>query len=460
MNICEQFRTLLAAPKSRELLGELNEEKSCSWQFCANGPEADDGTFYTTCQRFMRVASPSPGYYMTEDGSESLEEMIEKAAVCGELVDNFDENAETLSLLAPEGEPWPAEMMEEPSLPAFDCAGMKALAGRLWRKIKEGAPAVTELSLGVSALARGRLVVNTLGLVRREMTLHYKVCAVLTAKGRTEMNNAVWRVYVPELCSLNEESFVDSAINAVMGSLDGGNIASGTYPVVISAPVMAQMLLGFWKIFSGEDILSHTSCLWKLMDSKIAGECFTLIDGREAPGTGLFAGFDDEGTLRDKTFVIDKGVFRTPLTLRESAKALGRTSSGNAGRKDTLGRLIPNALVTAPKLLYIEPSDCSLDNLLEGIEDGVYITAIDDIYHAFNFGSGNFSTPCRGIRIRNGKLAEGIRHVSLSDNLLNMFSGIEGIGNSLVFCDMEDLDVYYLGGADVRVRAMELLGDD
>lgn len=456
MNVCEEMRALAKNFDGGRLLAELNEEKDLSWQFCAASPQVDDGTFFTTCQRFMRVLAPQPGYYMTEDREESLEAMVQKALSCAALVDTGAGS----SLVEPEGEPWPQVAMEEQPFPDFDVQAMKAAAGRLWKKIKAAAPNVTELSVIVSGLARGRLVVNTLGLVRREMKLHYKVTAILTAQGKTEMNNAMWRVYVPSLEALNEDLFVEDAIKAVLGSLDGGSIASKKYPVVISAPVMAQMLLGFWKIFSGEDVLSGGSCLSKALGERVGGEAFTLIDSGEGCGTGLGVDFDDEGTLKGKTAVIEKGIFKTPLTFRGNAGAFGGESSGNAARKDTLGRIIPNALVVAPKILYVEPSDKPLGELISGIEDGVYLTDIDDIYHAFNFGSGDFSTPCRGIRIRHGKLCEGIRHVTLSDNLQNMFRNIEAVGNRLVFCDMEDLDAYYLGGADVRVREMELLGDE
>ncbi len=463
MNTCEAMRRLGEEWTRGKLLAELNEENNLSWQFCANGSRADDGTFYSTCQRFMRVLSPESGYYMTEDTEEPLRQMVEKAMECAALVDGDETVAEisgTSGLLAPEGEPWPQEAMEDIPFPDFDMEGMKAMAGRLWDKIKAESPLVTEVSVTVSALARGRLVVNTLGLVRREMTAHYKVMAILTAKGQTEMNNATWRVYVSELSNLDEALFVRDAVASAVDSLDGGNLVSGTYPVVISAPVMAQMLLGFWKVFSGDDILSGGSCFSQDVGKMIGSEQFTLIDGPAALETGLSVGFDDEGTLKEAATVIKNGRFITPLTCRECAANLGVKSSGNAARKDTMGRIIPNALVVAPKILYVEPSQKSFDDLLAGIEDGVYITDIDDVYHAFNFGSGDFSTPCRGRRIRRGKLAEGIRHVSLSDNLRNMFAGIEAVGDRLVFCDMEDMDVYYLGGTDVRVRQMNLLGDE
>lgn len=455
MNTCEMLRELSRTWEAGRLDAELNEDHTLSWQFCAHSPEADDGTFYTTCQRFLRVLSPAPGYRMTEDAAEPLEVMVKKALDSAQIVDT----PSIAGLLPPEGEPWPETLMEDCGYPSLPVDEMRALAGRLWKKISQAAHNMTEAQVTVSALARERLLVNTLGLVRRQVNVHYKIIATLTVKGQTEMNSTTWRVYVPTPEALDEDAFVRDAVFAAQCTLDGGRLASRKYPVVISAPVMAQMLLGFWKVFSGEDILSGGSFLAGCQGKKIAGDALALVDADGFAGTGLKVAFDDEGTLKARSFIIQEGVFETPLYTRETAAQAGAVSTGNAARKDTLGRFIPNALVTAPKIMYLQPSENSLKDLMAGIEDGVYITDIDDIYHAFNFGSGDFSAPCRGVRIKDGKLCGGIRLLNLSDNLKNLFANVTAVGSRVIFCDLEDLDAYYIGGTDVLVSELNLMGD-
>lgn len=455
MNTCEILRELARTWNDGRLDAELYEDRTLSWQFCAHSPEADDGTFYTTCQRFLRVLSPAPGYRMTEDAAEPLEVMVKKALDSAQIVDT----PAVAGLLPPEGTPWPEMLMEDCGYPPLPVDEMRALAGRLWKKLAQAADNMTEAAVTVSALARERLVVNTLGLVRRQVNVHYKIIATLTVKGQTEMNSATWRAYVSGLEALDEAVFVRDAVFAAQCTLDGGGLASRKYPVIISAPVMAQMLLGFWKVFSGEDILSRGSFLAGCQGRKIAGDALTLVDADGYPDTGLNIAFDDEGTLKSRSVIIREGIFETPLYTRETAAQAGAVSTGNAARKDTLGRLIPNALVTAPKIMYIEPSGNTLEDLMAKIGDGVYITDIDDIYHAFNFGSGDFSAPCRGVRIKNGKLEEGIRLLNLSDNLKNLFANVTAVGSRVIFYDLEDLDAYYIGGTDVLVSELNLMGE-
>jgi TldD protein len=77
---------------------------------------------------------------------------------------------------------------------------------------------------------------------------------------------------------------------------------------------------------------------------------------------------------------------------------------------------------------FIEPGQASLDDLLEGIKEGVYArnwyggtTSME----MFTFSSGE------AFMVRNGRVAELVRPVVLSGNVFTTLENLDAIGNDL-----------------------------
>ena len=190
----------------------------------------------------------------------------------------------------------------------------------------------------------------------------------------------------------------------------------------------------------------------------MAGPALTIADG-PACGGGFKPPFDVEGAPKGRTPVVDAGRFVEPLSDLAWAGRMGLTaSSGNAARRDTLGRIVPNDVTVAPSCICIEPGASSLADLFARMGDGMYLTDIGDIYHSFNFASGDVSAPCRGVWVRGGEPAGGIRACTLSDNLASILANVATVSDELEFVDLEDLNAYYAGAPDVLVDGLNLVG--
>ena len=101
-------------------------------------------------------------------------------------------------------------------------------------------------------------------------------------------------------------------------------------------------------------------------------------------GPGTF-GFDDEGTPATRTPIVDKGVFVGYLSGRDSAAALGRPS-GSALRAESWSRQPIVRMVN----VNLEPGHGTFDDLIGGIDDGLYLSvnkswSIDDLRLNFQF---------------------------------------------------------------------------
>jgi len=103
-------------------------------------------------------------------------------------------------------------------------------------------------------------------------------------------------------------------------------------------------------------------------------------------GLGSFA-FDDEGVPAESTPVVEGGRLTGFLTSRETAARIG-AGNGGSMRADGWNRM-PLVRMTN---LHIEPGQGTLDDLLTGVDDGIYMEtnrswSIDDKRLNFQFGT-------------------------------------------------------------------------
>src|SRR5262249_54597247 len=103
-------------------------------------------------------------------------------------------------------------------------------------------------------------------------------------------------------------------------------------------------------------------------------------------GLGSFA-FDDEGVPAEPAPVVERGRLTGFLTSRETAARIG-SGSGGSMRADSWNRM-PLVRMTN---LHIEPGEGSLEELIAGVDEGIYMEtnrswSIDDKRLNFQFGT-------------------------------------------------------------------------
>ena len=109
-------------------------------------------------------------------------------------------------------------------------------------------------------------------------------------------------------------------------------------------------------------------------------------DATTPGGLGSFA-FDDEGVPAARTPVVEGGLLTGFLTSRETAARIG-SGAGGSMRADSWNRM-PLVRMTN---LHLEPGEGTLDDLLDAVDDGVYMEtnrswSIDDKRLNFQFGT-------------------------------------------------------------------------
>jgi TldD protein len=163
-----------------------------------------------------------------------------------------------------------------------------------------------------------------------------------------------------------------------------------------------------------------------VLGKQFGGERLNIVDSAADPAgmRGSFK-YDDEGTRSVKTYLIREGKLVGRLHSRETAAKMNESPTGNA--RAVSYRFPPIVRMTNT---YIEPGSVSFNDIIADIKEGIYArkwyggtTSME----MFTFSAGE------AFMIRNGKIAELLRPVTLTGNVFNTLKNIDAIGNDLDF---------------------------
>jgi TldD protein len=145
-------------------------------------------------------------------------------------------------------------------------------------------------------------------------------------------------------------------------------------------------------------------------------------DATTPGGLGTFA-FDDEGVPAAREPIVVEGVLQSFLTSRETAARLG-AGAGGSMRADGWSRM-PLVRMTN---LHLEPGAGTLEDLLAGVDEGVYFEtnkswSIDDKRLNFQFGT-QVAREIRGGRL--GRLLRDATYTGITPVFWGSLDGVAG----------------------------------
>lgn len=281
-------------------------------------------------------------------------------------------------------------------------------------------------------------------------------CRTANSKGMDNyMENTYFLISINAEIGVMDISFTYSALNiadfsipdilnkliaeAFYGELPSGlapyRLPLGKYRTFLSNRVVRNILLTAWQEFSGEKMLSGNTIFKNEKGASVGSPCLNIIDAPSHELTGHVFELDCEGTLCYKKHIVKDGLLETPLHSLPSAKNSTQLPTGNAGRAALLTGSIPINIITVPSNIYIEKGDADPLALLDGLDEGVYLTYSLDFFHSINITSGEFSIPCGGYYYKKGKPVATLSQITMAGNLRDLFNNIECVCNDLMFSE-------------------------
>ncbi len=202
---------------------------------------------------------------------------------------------------------------------------------------------------------------------------------------------------------------------------------SGTY-TAIADPDLVGLLVheAFGHAAEADLVFTGSSTLKDRLGEQLADEQVTIIDQGDIPG-GYYVPFDDEGVMKEKTVILDKGVLKGYMHDRNSANELHVQPTGNARAQDFENQ--PQVRMTNT---FIDNGKYSFDEMVEDIKTGIYVKRKGAGGGQVDTASGTFTFRCgESYMIRNGELAELVRGVVLSGLILDTLKTVDAVGNDL-----------------------------
>jgi TldD protein len=190
--------------------------------------------------------------------------------------------------------------------------------------------------------------------------------------------------------------------------------------------------LGWEANFAGTSFVTPD----KLGKLRIGSQLVNIVGDRSQEGGLATIGYDDDGvrSVGAEFPIIKNGVFENYQMALGQAALIGRQQSNGCAYGDSAASF---PLQRMPNIsLMPNPEPTTLDDLLAGVEDGIYIVgngswSIDQQRYNFQFTGQLF------YEIKNGKRGAMLRDVAYQGRTPDFWNALDGLG---------DKSTYFLGG--------------
>ncbi len=205
--------------------------------------------------------------------------------------------------------------------------------------------------------------------------------------------------------------------------LDAKPAPSGQFPIIadnLLTGVFIHEALG--HAVEGDLILQNDSILKGKMGEQIGSDIVNIFDDASLKDGFGYYPYDVEGVKTKPNQLVKNGELVSLLNSRESASKLDMKSSGNARSA------ISNQPIVRMSNTYLQPGEQTFDELIEDIDDGIYLKGsrggqVDTGKGIFQFNASE------AFKIEKGELTTPLRDVSLSGNILETLKNVDAIGN-------------------------------
>ncbi|MBW4628663.1 MAG: TldD/PmbA family protein [Brasilonema octagenarum HA4186-MV1] len=224
-----------------------------------------------------------------------------------------------------------------------------------------------------------------------------------------------------DLTALDEQ--VKEAAQRAVAALYLPSVKGNTYTVVIDPILSGLFVHEAFGHLSEADMAYENPDLLEVMTigRRFGPEELQIFDGAASQGHRGSYFYDDEGTPATTTQLIEDGILTGRLHSRETAGKLDEAPTGNAR---CLSYHYPP--IVRMTNTWIKPGKTPVVDLFNGIKEGVYARNwLGGMTNGemFTFSAGE------AWMIRNGKIAEPVKDVTLSGNVFQTLADIEAIGD-------------------------------
>ncbi|MDR2570280.1 MAG: TldD/PmbA family protein [Oscillospiraceae bacterium] len=244
---------------------------------------------------------------------------------------------------------------------------------------------------------------------------------------------------------------LDELYESLMHKREGVHANAGVHKCVLH-PALAGMLAHEAVGHTVEaDLVRGGSVASYNLNKQVASELVSMVDfahtamGEKCP---LPVYVDDEGVIAEDAILIEKGILKSYMHSRESARHFDMKPQGNARAFTFSDEPLIRMRNTA-----ILPGESKLDDMIAGIDNGYYLVKTGN-GQADMTGEFMFSIDL-GYEIKNGKLGRAIRETTISGVAFEMLKTVDMVSDDMYwecggFCGKKQMMTTGMGGPAIR----------
>jgi len=338
----------------------------------------------------------------------------------------FAEPEEWVGLAEPDGVAAVPHERFDPAVAALPADRKVELALELERMVRAGDPRITGVRSASFGDSVGRFaVVSSTGIagIGRGASCSMGVLA-LAADGDETYTGAGSTVgFAPDELDLDEAA-TDAVVRATR--LFGATAVPSQRVAFVAEPRVAATIVSMLgSTLTGDRVVTGRSPFADRVGEQIAAASLTLVDDPTDHRSFGADAFDGEGLACRRNALVVDGVLQGFLYDSATGRRVGRPSTGSAVR----------GLSSTPSVgthaLAVTPGVGSFDELVAGVDLGVYVQSMTGLHSGVNLVSGDVSIGIEGLMIRNGVLAEPVREVTIASTLQRMLLDIVAVGDDI-----------------------------
>ncbi|MCS7216792.1 MAG: TldD/PmbA family protein [Candidatus Bipolaricaulota bacterium] len=222
--------------------------------------------------------------------------------------------------------------------------------------------------------------------------------------------------------ALGHEEKARAAAQRAVDLLSAKPVKGGRYTVILDQDLAGVFIHEAFGHICEADFLLRNEPMRRVMTlgKRFGVETLNVVDDGFIPGARGNCPYDDEGVPRRRVYLIREGVLTGLLHSRATAKKLGAPPTGNARAVSW-----EHEPIVRMRNTFIEPGPHTFEEMLEGIEYGIY--ACGAFGGQTEFEQFTFSA-AYGYEIVRGKIGAMVRDVVLTGNVFHTLRNIEMIG--------------------------------
>lgn len=357
------------------------------------------------------------GTYRTEVFEDYLiDEIVDTIIESAKVIDSLDDAI----IYAGDDKYETVEGLYNQELKDLDVSKKIELAKKLDKKFLEADPRVKHVEASYSETTNNVMIKNSKGLELNNKANASYIAGEVIVADETDQRTGFDVVITNDFNDYNIDEFVDEIVKNALSSLGAKPVTSKNYPIVFGNTALATLFSAFQGIFSAQAVQKNLSLLKDKLETKIGSSLVNVVDDPFMKKSSSSRSFDDEGVATKFKYLVKDGVLKTYLHNLVTAKKDGVISTGNSFSGN----------ISAVNL-KIEEGNNTLQEMLDSMEEGLYITEVQGAHAGANSVSGDFSLQAAGYLIENGKKTQPVALITVAGNFIDMLKQVEMVSNEL-----------------------------